>query len=920
MAVPAPGATLPIYINNGTVNNPQIDATAVVNNGTINTTTSLPYDTANTLFYTNNLSGRMNGSAGFRLEFVTNTFRLPAADVVNKGVISGTTHLLVTATNITNSGTMAVGPQGLVRLTGNSVNLSRGGVGAGSSVSSAISDGFDFPPYYQNASDVTDLYWGGGTNGTIVGNTLAANQLRLSSFLSFPFLQSPFHQVVFPGDITNFVAVPSFFFGRQFDAFVHTNQAVIGVTTQRIVQVVFVPADVPAELTTQVRFDTSGFGVASSPIVEFSVTDLDISTGQPLTSYVYLTDSMPLLGLNAFDLLTNIDNFVTPVELFKPEAYQIRRTTPFNWLFAEPENATYDNSLLVGPYVSNQVQYAYLGYSAQIGESVSFFSTTPATTPSNAPGRVEIAASTLDLNRARIRSDNFINITTTNLVGTTNAAFDAPFINFKFKTTNSSLVLDSLAASSVRRLQGSLSVWSGLWGNRTVVGGTPFTFHVMIIDHDFQGTLPVTFGDFSATGNNLVVDDSITPVLSFGVNAPALTVGTNGALNIPADAGITQFPTLRYLTNYGQINVANSAVFGNDAPQPYVNFINRGTVSAASLSVSAQTLDNGGILSATGGPLLALFTSATITNARLQAIGDIQLSGTTLDVTNSTFQTGAALILNVTGRLSDGDSNSSNSWSVNDGLHILTKPATGDLLGTTVRSVATQFASVTHRFAMENRGVTTNGYGNNAALGRLVLDGGAGSEFVFSGVGTNDAVYVDYLDLRNDATNYLTALAFNPNITVYFADASLPAEKLDGAHNGHLRWVSGYAGAFSSITVTNSDGSTTVVNRALRDSSTIDSDADGIPNRYDEFPFDPVAISLSLSRPGSGDAGPASVTAMISWEAAANTTYRVECKKTFGGPWEFLRNYTHGPKNGTATVADPVSTNGACFYRVTYFH
>src|ERR1041384_3869376 len=114
-------------------------------------------------------------------------------------------------------------------------------------------------------------------------------------------------------------------------------------------------------------------------------------------------------------------------------------------------------------------------------------------------------------------------------------------------------------------------------------------------------------------------------------------------------------------------------------------------------------------------------------------------------------------------------------------------------------------------------------------------------------------------------------------MTVYFADCNLPAEKLDGAFNGRLRWVSDYKGANSSLTVTNSDGSTIVVNRALRDSSTLDSDANGIPNRYDEFPFDPVAMSLSLSRPGSAGPGPASVTAMISWEAAANTTYRVEC-------------------------------------------
>jgi hypothetical protein len=63
--------------------------------------------------------------------------------------------------------------------------------------------------------------------------------------------------------------------------------------------------------------------------------------------------------------------------------------------------------------------------------------------------------------------------------------------------------------------------------------------------------------------------------------------------------------------------------------------------------------------------------------------------------------------------------------------------------------------------------------------------------------------------------------------------------------------------------------------------------------------------------------GETATFAVISWPAAANTTYRIECRKTVNGPWQHLMDYTHGPENGTATVYDPIE-HGTCFYRVSY--
>lgn len=71
-------APSPIYENYGAVTNvPQIDALAFANYGQFGVGSLLPYETQNTLYFTN--KGIMQGNPGFRLEHVTdNGVRGPA--------------------------------------------------------------------------------------------------------------------------------------------------------------------------------------------------------------------------------------------------------------------------------------------------------------------------------------------------------------------------------------------------------------------------------------------------------------------------------------------------------------------------------------------------------------------------------------------------------------------------------------------------------------------------------------------------------------------------------------------------------------------------------------------------------------------------------------------------------------------------
>jgi hypothetical protein len=184
---------------------------------------------------------------------------------------------------------------------------------------------------------------------------------------------------------------------------------------------------------------------------------------------------------------------------------------------------------------------------------------------------------------------------------------------------------------------------------------------------------------------------------------------------------------------------------------------------------------------------------------------------------------------------------------------------------------------------------------------------------------------VDYLDLQGNATNYSgpnQALLIDPNITIYFANASIPAEKLDGTSNGHLRWVRDFCGPLSgtnfTILFTNGVGTVTsntfCYNIALVTSKDIDSDGDGIVNAEDDDPFNErgqmpiLSIARNLATPS---------LISISWRAQAGATNILEYKPGMSlTNWQVLTNVVTGPASRTVTVSDLLSTNQQRSYRV----
>jgi hypothetical protein len=234
--------------------------------------------------------------------------------------------------------------------------------------------------------------------------------------------------------------------------------------------------------------------------------------------------------------------------------------------------------------------------------------------------------------------------------------------------------------------------------------------------------------------------------------------------------------------------------------------------------------------------------------------------------------------------------------------------------------------AIEHTWAGEDRGPTAAGYTNNTALGRLVVSSLSFDPFYyFSGTGPQNGLYVDELDLTDLGADYLSRIAIDPTLVIYFAAAKLgagvlppgglqtPEEYLDGQFDNRVRWVRDFAGPNSSVDVLVNGTQTIKINKALRNSKIIDSDGDGIPNFFDLMPFDGALIaSIQSAQSPTGY--------RISWSAKPGTIYHVDYATNFNASsWSPLVTTTfNSPTNGICSVVDTNRNSAIRVYRVWY--
>lgn len=941
-ALPAAAGTSQLYENFG--NNdfgttpPQIDAFGFANYGSFSVSTSLPFDFQSTINFTN--TGSMFGNSGFQFDTASSSEpRKPANSFVNYpgasitsqdsglqllifqglGVIARyfPSYLLVSATNVTSGGLLSVGAGGLLQLSGEKMNLTRGGLevrpleGIGT-----FTDGTNFIPDV----GITDNYWGGLTN----------------QFMVVPSL------VTFPGGTVVNVQTPASpvtnAFGGPFFTSITLNNALHSVRTNRvngtnwIVQGVFVGISDPA-FGAGIRFAPSTDPTVpyATAAVELTFTEVNVVTGDPLVQTFYVSDS--LASVTNYTMLTNLATFPPTA---KPSNYDVSRTPLPAYQAGAPGSPLLATNLFYDTSYSNTlVTNFFSAYSVDVASVPIQLEQVEGVSRTNQPGRIEVRAKELDLTRTRMRANTYLNVQADHLIASSNAVLDSVDLGFTLSSTNGMVNIQSLVKDQVVRLGGSLRAWSAVWTNQLGqlatnviddgMGGTTnevvtnvvdIGYHIFVLDATAMQTLqPVQVVDFSCNSTNTVVTDNMNIVNSFHLGGTGLLV--RGSLNTLS--GVRNWldsdrPNLTYLTNEGGIFVENTAEFGIQNP-PYQRFQNSGSVDVASLRIRAIEFDNSGTLSS-GANADIETTSGKIDGGSIFTGGDIAISGSGVKLRNSVLNPVGRLIFAMTDNLEDSGVESPNTWVAGRGFEIRTRPLSGDLLGTTIGLSTPIFQNVVSLSASENRGATVAGFSNNVAIGTLSLTVGFEGLQTFAGVGTNNALYVDFLEL--DAAMLLDlegTMAIAPNLVIYFADSNGPVEQMDGMFGGRLVWARDFAGPNSSVDIILPNGQTIKVNRALRESLTIDSDGDGIPNGLDLSPFDHLVVaSVSLVDQ------PVPRTVALSWKAAASSVYDVLYATGFDSTsWQTLMTYTN-----TAATDRPVTildTNAAAasqqrFYRL----
>lgn len=885
--------------------------------------------------------GRVAGGGAF----IANTFVQPASTI------------RINAKEIQNRGSMSVGPSGLIRLQGETITLTNsllsvnplGSASAGffggffSTCDDGSGSGFLSNTNFFPDVGLYDAYWGMGlTTNFNVGNFL-------------PSVNPTLVQTA-PHDVTNRAG------GKGFTTQIALSDAASWAlvnklsATNAVVQAVFVQG-ADTNIVFDVRWTQTVFpnGQAANnymtAIVEFGARLTNALTLDLETNKLYLIDQLAS-GTNFISL----PNVVAGTE--RPAPFVLSRTTPCDYLFGVTSNQVASPGLFYSGSFSNRVvTNLYAGYSADVESLASRLPAIPNISITNLPGRVEIAGNNVDLSRARIRGEGLVSIKATNLVGTTDTVVDSQNLTFNLAAANGNLRVENLAKDTVNRLSGNIRAWSGSWTNTipnpdpSLTNGFDIAYEVLVLDARFLvSTQRVLVADFETHSPVVTIKDNMSISNQFLVDAKNLTI--DGTVNLLASSwASTNLPNVETLEigANGSVTTDSLANFGGDTARPYKSMINRGTISAYNHIIRADYFENHGTIISgqlfsqvfsngfvnistnfffpTRGPIQFDATVARLEGGSFVTGGDINLSGNVVKMNNYSITSGGTLRLTVANTLQDSGFGANNVLTTSNGFTMTRAIPLGNLIGTRIISAAAKFAVVEHAWAAPNVGLTKEAFATNMAVGNLVLKGSLNSIFVFRGTTAHNALYVDLLQLDGplgaSLKSLTNSLVLQDNIDIYYsdikaADSAITAEKLDGLKlgGGRLRWARDFAGPNTSIDVALRDGRSIKVNRALRQSLSIDSDADGIANGLDNYPFDPIRIrsaSLSVSKPFS---------VVIKFDAAPGTVYSVQYSDTVGpANWQNLTTVQNtGSKVAEISVSDPTPAGKVSrVYRVGYY-
>jgi hypothetical protein len=206
------------------------------------------------------------------------------------------------------------------------------------------------------------------------------------------------------------------------------------------------------------------------------------------------------------------------------------------------------------------------------------------------------------------------------------------------------------------------------------------------------------------------------------------------------------------------------------------------------------------------------------------------------------------------------------------------------------------------------------------------------STLSFEGPDSQNALYTQFLEFprylipdNGDGTRNFSRLGdyfdVPDHFTIYYLSAGVDGVdislQLDGQLDGRFRRVeeSSFDTSEPSMALSTGPSSVIQVNRALRYSTQIDSDGDGVVNALDPTPFQGVVIHTKPVTIG-GEA-----LLELSWNGAANTSYELQASTDAGGKsWETLSTVQNQKAEpGSLKAYDKIKGNHQSrLYRVLY--
>jgi len=849
----AAGAQSGTYVSPSIVNSPpQVDAANFINAGIWNIATApYPFQTFNTLNYTN--TGTMNGAVGWEFDegpnppgvrgwsanfFNDNNAAITASDLtfflIQNDPVT-VSYLLVSATNLVNKGTLQAGPNGKLVLNGSEVNLSRSFiditpiVGAGSdngNITNFTGDTAIYDEYWSAGTNTFTQYgspWDGTTVGMFTAHGVGEPCAVLNAFVSIGPLV-PQVADSYSNNLNPFILTT-------------TNSDLIGtqsyiVYSNSVRQAIFVFVnDTNIIPTTHFVLSLGPSNIFLPMAVQLATVSTNVVTLTTQTNTLYVVDNLAAVGTNG---PLAVNTFLNPGAActdptYRPNSVIVSRLDPGGLFalgahgFGPPSGTFFYDPLTFSNFVATVRADAYSALVDNLaGEPPPGFSIT------NAPGKIEINAKDLDLSRTRMSAASVIMIQASNLVGSAGAVVDCQNLIYNLGSTNGSLNVVNLAVQNVHRLQGTINEWSGFWTNHmlnvytnyvtnSVSGGAmrsdltnsvEMDLAITVVDAGaLQTTIPVDVLNLTLHSTNMVVTDFMQVSQNLLLDGQSLTIqGGLTLYNVLQNWISANAPTLRFFTNNGSLQIPNSAHFGDDRATDYADFVNHGFIFAGGQNIDSDYLEiSGGTNQANAADFTAYCQTGLVMNATIAAVGNVQFFANSLTIDPSTLSAGGPLNFTVTNVLTDGGI-AGNAFNCTNGFNLLIKPAAGGLLGTTLTDTALQQDEVDHVWAGQDFGTNAAGYLNNAAIGTLILNQDANNGFFtplfyFAGAGTGNGLYVSNLDLST-LTDYTNELEINPNLTIYFAAATLNSDVkiapfpsasafLDGKFGGHLRWVQG---------------------------------------------------------------------------------------------------------------------------------